>query len=234
MKLAGKPKSRSHSSKPRNRSLVASVYQSILERIVRGVLPSGTIVSELALANDLGVSRTPVHDAVRQLAKDGLVERTGRSRARVAHFGPDDLFEIFEMRKILEGPAAELAARRMDRRHFAPLHVAAQALSSMPPTSPDWTRRWADFDELFHQTIADASGNKRLVADINRYRLLHKGFNRISTDAESRQQALREHLEILDALEARDGALARRRMIEHITAWQDFFIQKLLRAAGPT
>src|SRR4051794_2027189 len=62
-------------------SLVEFVYDALLQRIVRGHLPSGTMVSELALAQELKVSRTPVHDAVRQLAKDGLVVREGRQRA---------------------------------------------------------------------------------------------------------------------------------------------------------
>jgi DNA-binding GntR family transcriptional regulator len=210
-------------------SLVESVYQSLLQRIVSGVLPSGTIVSELALAQDLRVSRTPVHDAVRQLAKDGLVVREGRRRARVANFSADDVYEIFELRKYLEGPAAELAAGRMDRRHCAPLRTAADALAALPPDAPSWTAAWAEFDELFHRTIADASGNRRLAADINRYRLLHKGFNRISTDPTSLQPAMAEHLAILDAIEARDGALARERMVAHIGTWQEFFLRRVFK-----
>src|SRR3712207_519911 len=76
----------------RRDSLVESVYDALLRRILDGTIPSGEIVSELALAQELGVSRTPVHDAVRQLAKDGLVVREGRRRARVAKFSPDDVY----------------------------------------------------------------------------------------------------------------------------------------------
>jgi len=211
------------------RSLVESVYHALLQRIVQGELSSGTLVSELALSQELGVSRTPVHDAVRQLAKDGLVVREGRRRARVADFSPDDVFEIFEMRKYLEGPAAELAAARMDRRHCAPLRAAADALATLPEDAANWAAAWADFDELFHRTIAEASGNRRLAADIGRYRLLHKGFNQLTTDAASLRPALAEHLGILDAIEARDGRLARERMVAHIGAWQDFFLRRVFR-----
>jgi DNA-binding GntR family transcriptional regulator len=231
------PKARDHAARRgHDRSLVESVYEALLQRIVQGELPSGTIVSELALAQELRVSRTPVHDAVRQLAKDGLVVRQGRRRARVASFSADDVFEIFELRKYLEGPAAELAAGRMDRRHCAPLRAAADALADLPTDSPNWTAAWADFDELFHRTIAESSGNKRLADDINRYRLLHRGFNRISTDPSSLQQrAMVEHLSILDALEQGDGRLARERMVAHISAWQDFFLRSVFkpRAHGP-
>ena len=119
-------------------------------------------------------------------------------------------------------------------RHFAPLRGAAEALRSMPVSSEKaWTAAWADFDELFHRTIAEASGNRRLAADIGRYRLLHKGFNRLSTDPVSLQQAMKEHLGILEALESRDGRLARERMIAHIGAWQDFFRKKVFDPAAP-
>lgn len=206
--------------------LVDWVYQALLERILDGSLPGGAVVSELALAAELGVSRTPVHDAVRQLAKDGLVAREGARRARVAAFSADDVYEIFELRKYLEGPAAELAAGRMDRRQLAPLRAEAQALRA-EPDAPDWVARWAEFDDHFHRAIAAASGSRRLAADINRYRLLHKGINRVSTDRVSLRRAMEEHLSILDALEARDGPRARERMVAHITTWQEFFFRRI-------
>src|SRR5688572_21352810 len=83
----------------RGTSLAEAVYQDLLERILDGRLPSDSVVSELALAGKLGVSRTPVHEAVRQLAKDGLVSRTGKHRARIATFSATDVHEVFEMRK---------------------------------------------------------------------------------------------------------------------------------------
>jgi DNA-binding GntR family transcriptional regulator len=212
-------------------SLVEAVYHRLLHGILTGAYPDGSVLSELGVARDLGVSRTPVHDALRLLGKDGLVVRERNCRARVAAITPDDVFEVFEMRKILEGPAAELAAGRMDRRHLAPLRAAADALKGTPRAA-DWVARWAAFDEAFHRGIADASGNRRLAADINRYRLLHTGFNRVATDAAALQPALAEHVAILDALEARNGPLARDRMVAHIAAWQDHFIRHVPRPAG--
>jgi DNA-binding GntR family transcriptional regulator len=206
------------------KSLAEAVYQRLLEGIISGEFPTDAVLSEVAVARDFGVSRTPVHDALRLLARDGLVQRERNCRARVAGINPDDIFEIFEMRKLLEGPAAELAAGRMDRRHLSPLRSAANALR-LKPKGADWTVQWAEFDDLFHSTIAEASGNRRLAHDINRYRLLHKGFNRLATEPEGLQSALAEHLGILEALEARDGALARERMVAHIVVWQDYFIR---------
>ena len=126
------------------------------------------------------------------------------------------------MRKLLEGPAAEFAAGRMDQRQIGPLRRAASDLATNQQTH-DWTLRWSDFDEQFHRTIAECSGNRRLAKDISRYQLLHRGFNRTSADFESLQQALAEHLEILDALEARNGSRARQAMEAHISFWQSYF-----------
>jgi DNA-binding GntR family transcriptional regulator len=203
-------------------SLVERAYEAVLERILSGRYSEGMVLSELALAAELKVSRTPVHDALRLLAIDGFVTQERNRRARVVNFSADDLFEVFEMRKLLEGHAAELAAGRMDSRQLAPLRAMADLLHE-GLNARDWCQRWAEFDEAFHRAIAEASGNSRLRTDILRYRLLHRGINRLSTDPKSLRRALAEHEEILDALEARDGATARSQMLAHINEWQKFF-----------
>jgi len=216
-------------------SLAEVTYHRLLEEIFAGRYPPHSILSEVRLAEALGVSRTPVHDALRQLAKDGLVVLQRNRRARVAGINRDDIFEIFELRKMLEGPACELAARRMDQRQLTPLRQFANRLLSKPKAA-EWIHLWAEFDDAFHRTIAEASGNRRLAEDINRYRLLHKGFNRLATDRESLQQALAEHVAILDALTARDAARARELMVAHIAYWQDYFISHVPTESsqGPT
>lgn len=210
-------------ARPRH-PLAETVYESLLEAILAGRLASGTVLSEVALARQLKVSRTPVHDALRQLANDGLVEQRRGRRARVAEFTADDLFEVFEVRKFLEGPAAELAARRMDQRQLAPLRMAADELRAARRAA-DWSLRWSEFDEQFHEAVARGSGNRRLARDIARYRLLHRGFNKMRTDPSDLLRALDEHVAILDALEAHDGPAARAAMVAHIEAWQSYFVR---------
>lgn len=200
-----------------------SVYQALLESIIARRLAPGTIVSEVALARQLKVSRTPVHDALRQLAKDGLVQQRANHRAVIATFSREDLRDIFDMRKLLEGEAARLAATRIDRPNLARLRVAADALAK-GQKKPDWLERWADFDEDFHATIAQSAGSRRLYQDIVRYRLLHRAFNTLTTTVEVLQQALEEHVHILDALEKRDAKEAARQMVSHIQEWQTYFV----------
>jgi len=200
-----------------------SVYQALLEAVIAGKLTPGTIVSEVALARQLKVSRTPVHDALRQLAKDGLVKQQANHRAVIATFSREDLRDLFDMRKLLEGEAARLAATRIDRPNLARLRVAADALAR-GQKKPDWLERWADFDEDFHATIAQAAGSPRLYQDIFRYRLLHRAFNTLTTTVEVLQQALDEHNRILAALEKRDAKEAAREMVSHIQEWQTYFV----------
>jgi GntR family transcriptional regulator, rspAB operon transcriptional repressor len=198
-------------------SLAESVYQRILEAILTGMLPGGTELNEVTLAGELGVSRTPVHEALQRLVADGLVEHLPNRRDRVAQFSRDDVREIYEMRIILEGAIAERAARRLDAEELASLQSEADALAAAA-NGRNWTARVLDFDLRFHNVLATASGNQRLRADITRYRHLVRAFWRMSGRVENLRQAMEEHRRILRALEARDPAAARRAMIAHVEA----------------
>jgi GntR family transcriptional regulator, rspAB operon transcriptional repressor len=205
-----------------------TVYETLLDAIFSGKLPSGAIVSEVSLAKRMNVSRTPVHDALRQLSKDGLVEQRAGRRAIITTFTKEDVFDIFEMRKLLEGEAARRAATRIDRTTITRLRGMGEELKSDPEKS-DYLTRWADFDAEFHEAIAKASGSSRLWQDISRYRLLHRGFNKLSATVDGLQDALAEHFGILDALEKRDAESASRMMVEHIQEWQAYFVNHFPR-----
>ena len=209
--------------------LADAVYETLLEAILSGRLTPGTVVSELALAKQLDVSRTPVHDAVRQLAKDGLVQQRANRRATVATFSRDDIHDVFEMRKILEAEAARRAATRIDRPTLARLRAAADGLAATRTSDPSWVARWADFDRDFHASIAAACGSPRLCKDIARYHLLHRGINRLATTPDVLRQALDEHVRILDALDRRDAAGAGKAMAAHVAEWQAYFVNHFPR-----
>jgi DNA-binding GntR family transcriptional regulator len=205
-----------------------AVYEALLEAVLAGRLVSGTTISEVALARQLDVSRTPVHDALRQLAKDGLVEQRAGRRAVVAAFTRDDVDDIFEMRKLLEGEAARLAATRIDRQTLARLRASGEGLRRSRG-SADWVAEWTDHDETFHDAIARASGSPRLWQDIARYRLLQRGFNKLTAAPDDLAQALEEHFRILEGLERRNPERASRSMVEHIQEWQAYFVNHFPR-----
>jgi DNA-binding GntR family transcriptional regulator len=132
------------------------------------------------------------------------------------------------MRKLLEGEAARRAATRIDHGTIARLRDMGEDLKTNPDKT-DYLTRWADFDEEFHEAIAKASGSIRLWQDIVRYRLLHRGFNKLTTTVESLQAALAEPLQILDSLESRNSNASSRMMVEHIQEWQAYFVNHFPR-----
>jgi len=207
-------------------SLGRAVYENILDAILSGTLASGAELSEVALAGELAVSRTPVHEALRRLAADGLVTQLANRRARVATFTRDDIREIYDMRMVLEAAAAERAAKQIDANELAALREEADALVEAP-ASRMWPGRAIDFDLRFHDTLASAAGNERLRAEVVKYRHLVRAFCRISGSADNLRKALDEHRRVLTALEARDAAAARSAMTAHIRARLEGVLREL-------
>jgi len=197
-------------------SLADAAYERLLEAILSGKLSSGSELSEVALAAELQVSRTPVHEAIRRLSADGLVHVAASGPARVAAFSRTDIEEIYEMRVCLEQAAVERAARRMSDEQLAELHEAADTLADSAVRN--WKTKALEFDVLFHDRIAEACGNRRLQGEIRKYRHLVRAFCRMSGSSENLQAAYAEHRVILAALVARQPEAAGRAMAEHIRA----------------
>jgi len=207
-----------------------SVYQALLENILSGALPSGAEVSEVGLAQELHVSRTPVHEAIQKLSSDGLVVQQSGRRPRVARFDRGDIAELYEMRRILEAAAAERAATKMDPATLRELRRRAdELLSGRSGKEDEWKRRALDFDQHFHETLARASGCRRLRDDVLRYRLLVRAFCRMTGSLSNLVEALHEHLRILKALQARNPDAARKAMSDHI----DARLRVVLKEAAP-
>jgi DNA-binding GntR family transcriptional regulator len=174
----------------------------------------------------LNVSRTPVHEAVGLLTKDGLVVQVANRRPTITTFSSEEIFDIYEMRRILETEAAYKAATRMDRQTMTHLRERAELFRNAQ-NAPDVMARWLEFDDIFHAAVAEACGSRRLELDILRYRRLHRVFNRVHVDPSVLVYGLKEHLEILDAIERRDADAARKAMYDHLVEWQRFFVRIL-------
>ncbi len=206
--------------------LSEQVYESLVEMIVRGKLEPGQPVSEVELARAMNVSRTPIHEAVKQLVKDGLMVQAANRRPVVVSFGSDDIRDVYEMRIILESEAAAKSADRIDLPTLQRLEDGLKQFRKSK-SSASTIGKWVQLDDEFHSAIASASGSPRLAADINRYRLLHRVFNRSHTDASVLQQAVEEHAAILEAFRKRSAELAGQSMRRHLEEWQRFFANHL-------
>jgi len=210
--------------------LVEGAYEAILDNILSGALPSGATVSEVALAKNLKVSRTPVHQALARLAKEGLIEHRSGLQPRIAYFSREDVIEIYDMRLLLETAATQRAAKRMDPRVVADLTREADDLAAAPDGS-DWAKKALDFDQRFHDAIAAASGNRRLRQEIAKYRLLVRAFCRMTGNSENLRDALREHQAVLKALADRQPSSAGQAMAQHVQKRVDAVLGSLYREA---
>ncbi len=199
-------------------------YAQIKAMILSGQKKGGSRLPEDTLASEIGISRTPVRDALRRLQSDGLITITPNSGARVASWNRDELGEIAHMRVLLEGYAAELAARKITPAEIETLRGYAvemeNALGEDGIVDLDlMSRRNLDF----HRGIAQASRNMRLIASLEplwSFSLVIRKFALFSRTRIERSTA--HHREILEALEAGDAEWAGAIMRTHIRASRAF------------
>ena len=191
-------------------------YLKLLEEIRRGELQPGARLRETELAERLGISRTPVREAIRQLESDGLVVHLPRQGAAVRTLDYPEGMELYEMRTVLEGTAARLAARSASEVELKELRALNGELAGA-----GHPREAYELNRQFHLTLLDAAKNRFLVRATE---ALQKTMLILGTttliEPHRAEQAVHEHAVILDALEARDGARAEELMRAHIEAAQ--------------
>jgi len=199
---------------PPEAGLARSAYEEIRRSIRSGDLQGGSLTSVRALSEALGMSRTPVREAFVELANDRLVAFERNRGVRICETGRHDIEEIFEMRLLLEVPAARAAARRMSA---ADLRELESALSGMKDQLSDETE-FMRFDWTFHRKLLEVTGNERIVAAVEglRDQIRTRG---ISTVGRSRHldAIVAEHEAIFDAVGQGDDQLAADAMEAHLS-----------------
>lgn len=200
------------------RAVAEHAYERIRERILAGDLPGGHWLREADLAGDIGVSRTPVREALRRLAAEGLVLYQQNRGMQVQSWRTEDLEEIFALRTLLEPWGCNLAAGSglADIDELGGLADAMDAVAAA--RHPDFAEL-TDLNNRFHGAILDASGNSRLpslVASIVRVPLVSRTFTLYSRHALAR--SLAHHHELVEALAAHDSDWAESVMRSHIRA----------------
>ena len=191
------------------------VFQTLRNAILRGYLLPGARLMEIHLAAELGVSRTPVREAIQMLAKEGLAEILPRRGARVAGISGKDLEDVLEIRSVLEDLAVKDACQKMTPEQYAELDRAMRDFAEAAKTRDE--RRAAEADERFHDAIYRASGNERLAAIIAslREQMFRYRYEYIK-DAAVYGQLIKEHSAILDALRRKDEKDVRKIMRAHL------------------
>ena len=184
------------------------------EAIGSGRLAPGQIHSVQALAEQLGVSRTPVREALLQLARQGLVEPVRNRGFLVVERSLQDVREIFEIRLLLEPPAARAAARRATPGEVERLWTHYHAMTAAARAG-DADTMWKH-DRAFHLAVLEASGNSRLARYIDTLRDLVQRRGQLTSRSRRLEAIAAEHGPILAAIEKRHAAGADQAMRRHI------------------
>ena len=192
-------------------------YARLRELVLSGALPPGSVLPQGALARQLGVSTTPLREALRRLAQQGLVELGAHRDARVTPLDAAEARDLVELRQSLDPLAARLAA---ERRTPADLAAMRSALASLEALPPDPTVAQLAGHRRFHAAVYTASQNRLLVESLDglwdktdRYRRHALALGR--SDAEAADRA-HEHQLLLEAVADRDGEAAEALMRRHV------------------
>jgi DNA-binding GntR family transcriptional regulator len=202
-------------------------YTALRERIISGELLPGAVVSEASLAKELGVSRTPVGEALRRLSHEGFVHQIPRYGTVVREISATDLRELFEIREALEGMAASKAAASISAEALDELESLCAAneaeLEGVKESGSDVVegeslRRFLAADMAFHMLIIASANNRRLSELLEQTRSISVMFNaRRGVHSVARvEEANAYHRQILTALASRDSSGATEAVIRHI------------------
>ncbi len=194
------------------RALYEEVAEQLRQRIFRRELEPGSWIDELKLAQQYGISRTPLREALKVLAAEGLVTMKVRRGAYVTEVSEHDLRDVYHLLSLLESDAAGVAASRITDaqvRELQELHQQMEAAAAQ-------TEQFLALNERFHMRVLEIAGNRwrnQMVADLRKVMKL----NRLNSllKAGRVQESIREHRAVMRALARRDGAAAAQKMRTH-------------------
>lgn len=202
------------------------VFNTLRQAILKGELEPGERLMEIQLAQNLGVSRTPVREAIRKLELEGLVIMIPRKGAEVASITEKNLRDVLEVRKALEELAAELACKRMTEEGFQELEKQLSIFAEEVKGN-DLTKI-AEMDVAFHDIIYKYTFNEKLVQMLNNLReQMYRYRVEYIKDKGKRSGLVTEHVEIMNCIKKRDTEAAKLAVRSHIENQEMTVSQKI-------
>jgi DNA-binding GntR family transcriptional regulator len=188
-----------------------NAHESLRRMIIDGTLAAGSVINQVTIADELGVSRTPIREAIRRLQAEGLVEAQPQKKARVTRFQAAHCEALYTARILLEGISAAYTADRADEKLIRKLERMLDKLDS-----PYTTSAWRDEHERFHLALTEGV-DIQIVSDIRNY-INRTDMYRVMTvnDLELWTRIPRDHREIVEAFRERDGPAARGLLATHL------------------
>ena len=206
-------------------SLADQVFEKLENDIIQGVYPKGEILTELKLVEQLGVSRTPIREALRRLEQERLIADAGKG-SRVLGITEDDLLDIMNIRERIEGLAAYYATINMTDEGRAELsHIVDLQEFYFNKNDPDHLRQ---VDDEFHDAICRLSKRTVITDTLIPLHRKTRRFRRIAMeDRERTAKTTQEHRDIYEAIMSGDALLAKKLTKAHIANAKDHMIQNL-------
>jgi DNA-binding GntR family transcriptional regulator len=198
-----------------SKSKKAIVYENLKKRIINHQLKPGEPLNESVLTKELGISKTPIREALQQLEKEGFIENIPGKGSFVSRISIQDIREIFEIREILECEVVKRAAMKSDPDKIGGIRKKFETESNGDKNSRDQFKA----GDRIHTFIFESFGNKRLLEYYKRLqehiiRMRLYFFNQLHQERSG--QSFKEHLEIMDALIAQDPPRAEKAMRDHL------------------
>ncbi len=201
-------------------------YSQIKNKIIKTIMPPGSVINESQLIDELGLGRTPIREAIKQLQTDNLVTVTPRRGMYVNDITATDLAQLFDVRIELESLAARLAAQRITSEQLTKLKILAE---NYKQANPNDIEALIDIDHAFHTAIFEAAHNKFLFKELELFYNLSLRIWYLAIDyAQSEEINLDSHIEILAAIEAGDTQSAGQRMKTHVEKFNQTIKKYLL------
>ncbi len=189
-------------------------YQQLFDAIQKGTLKPGTRIRETDIAEEFGISRTPVRDAIRRLENDGLIVHLPHQGAVIRTLEHREIMEMYEMRQVLEGTAAFHAAQ-----HASDLEIDELIeLNILMLENKEDESGAAEANRLFHQTLYRAANNRYLIDAINNLSNAMALLDGTTLHSCERvENAYNEHQEIINQIQSRKGTEANQAVRSHIS-----------------
>ncbi|MBT3259940.1 MAG: GntR family transcriptional regulator [Deltaproteobacteria bacterium] len=203
---------------PERTNLRDQIYDILKRRIVLRQIESGKKINEEDLAKSLGVSRTPIRETLLRLEHEGIVKIIPRRGAFVVSQSKEKVMDLFEVREVLEGLVAQLATKNMNHELLDRLKRCLEKISSGDGDN-NRLLKYTPADVEFHATLLEASDNellKSMMESVN----VHLQMVRLRTVAlpGRPEQTVKEHYEILAAIEKKNSSLAEKLMRKHVAS----------------
>jgi DNA-binding GntR family transcriptional regulator len=197
------------------------VYEHLKLEILSGILEPNTKLAEIPLSERLGVSRTPVREAVQRLAQDGLVLIQANKGAKVRGINAQEIEEIYTVREVLDGLAARLAAQHHTTKHLKSMQLALEKLENAPATA--YTEQ-VNADLEFHNAIATASGNNTLETTLHSLAQSVARVKLLTRETNQNKLTQEAHHKILESIKAKDPEAAEFAAREHVRMFRQLLL----------